>query len=87
MSRKYISIYKVYPGQIQNKIDYCLEKIESFKSYKLAKIKKRGTMRFRILQHLFICIILLAFAESWVSFFLFRGAWLGKFRLFESLLG
>lgn len=69
MSRKYISIYTVYPGQIQNKIDYCLEKIESFKSYKLAKIKKRGTMRFRILQHLFICIILLAFAESWVSFF------------------
>lgn len=39
MSRKYISIYTVYPGQIQNKIDYCLEKIESFKSYKLAKIK------------------------------------------------
>lgn len=27
MSRKYISIYTVYPGQIQNKIDYCLEKI------------------------------------------------------------
>lgn len=39
MSRNYISIYTVYPGQIQNKIDYCLEKIKSFKSYKLAKIK------------------------------------------------
>lgn len=55
----------MYPEQIQNRLVYSIEEI---KAYKLVfQDQERGTMRCRILQ-LFLCIILLTFAERWVSF-------------------